>query len=44
VGKADCSQLVRAEVRGAPAEAEALGGQLADELRRQGADALLGTP
>lgn len=44
VGKADGSQLVRAEVRGAPAEAEALGVQLADELRRQGADALLGTP
>lgn len=41
VGKADGSQLVRAEVRGDPAEAEALGAQLADQLRRQGADALL---
>ncbi|MSR83647.1 MAG: hydroxymethylbilane synthase [Candidatus Latescibacteria bacterium] len=42
VGKADGSQLVRAEVSGNPADAEALGVQLADELRRQGADALLG--
>ena len=42
VGKADGSQLVRAEVSGAPAEAEALGVQLAENLRRQGADALLG--
>lgn len=42
VGKADGSQLVRGTVSGTPAEAEALGVQLADELRRQGADALLG--
>ncbi len=42
VGRADGSQLVRAEVRGNPAEAEALGVQLADELRRQGAGDLRG--
>ncbi len=42
VGKADGTQLLRAEVSGAPAEAEALGVQLAEDLRRQGADALLG--
>jgi hydroxymethylbilane synthase len=42
VGTADGSQLVRAEVSGVPAEAEALGVQLAEALRRQGADALLG--
>jgi len=41
VGRADGSQMVRAEVRGDPADAEALGAQLADQLRRQGADALL---
>ncbi|MCC7263576.1 MAG: hydroxymethylbilane synthase [Candidatus Latescibacteria bacterium] len=44
VGRADGSQLVRAEVKGNAVEAETLGVQLADELRRQGADALLGTP
>ncbi|MBI2502516.1 MAG: hydroxymethylbilane synthase [Candidatus Latescibacteria bacterium] len=39
VGKADGTQLLRAEVSGVPAEAETLGVQLADQLRRQGADA-----
>jgi hydroxymethylbilane synthase len=42
VGKADGTRLVRAEVRGPSAQAETLGAQLADALRRQGADALLG--
>jgi hydroxymethylbilane synthase len=37
----DGSQIVRAERRGAPADAEALGQLLADELRSQGAEALL---
>lgn len=39
VGKADGSWLLRAEVSGLPQEAEPLGVQLAEDLRRQGADA-----
>jgi len=37
----DGSRIARAELHGAPAEAEALGLRLAEELRRQGADEIL---
>ncbi|MQY51474.1 hydroxymethylbilane synthase [Rhodocyclus tenuis] len=41
VATADGKQMVSAEVRGAPQDDEALGLQLADMLRAQGADAIL---
>ncbi|WP_230976221.1 hydroxymethylbilane synthase [Pseudothauera nasutitermitis] len=39
----DGSRMVRAELEGDPAQAEALGKQLADELRAQGAEDILAT-
>ncbi len=41
VARPDGSQIVRAEREGAPAEAEALGRALAEELRAQGAETIL---
>lgn len=41
VARPDGSTIVRAEREGAPAEAEALGRALADDLRAQGAEAIL---
>lgn len=41
VARPDGSIIVRAEREGAPAEAEALGRALADDLRAQGAEAIL---
>lgn len=41
VASPDGSRMARAELRGAWAEAESLGGQLAELLRRQGADDIL---
>ena len=41
VATADGKQIVESELRGAPAEAEALGLALAAELRRRGADTIL---
>ncbi len=41
VGEPDGSRILRAEARGAPAEAEALGRGLADELLAAGADRIL---
>jgi hydroxymethylbilane synthase len=41
VATADGKQIVESELRGAPADAEALGLALAAELRRRGADTIL---
>ena len=41
VARPDGSEIVRAEREGAPADAEALGRALADDLRGQGAEAIL---
>ncbi|MFW6380118.1 MAG: hydroxymethylbilane synthase [Halorhodospira sp.] len=41
VGAADGSEVLRGEVRGAPADAAALGTQLGDELLARGADRIL---
>jgi hydroxymethylbilane synthase len=41
VARPDGSRIVRAEREGVPAEAEALGQALADELRAGGAEAIL---
>ncbi|HQZ03858.1 MAG TPA: hydroxymethylbilane synthase, partial [Thauera sp.] len=41
VARPDGSEIVRAEHQGAPAEAETLGRALADDLRAQGAEAIL---
>ncbi|ATE59023.1 hydroxymethylbilane synthase [Thauera sinica] len=41
VARPDGSRIVRAEREGAPADAEALGAALAEDLREQGADAIL---
>lgn len=41
VGSVDGQELLKAEIHGDAAEAEALGSQLADELLAQGADRLL---
>ncbi|HNC68432.1 MAG TPA: hydroxymethylbilane synthase, partial [Thauera aminoaromatica] len=41
VARPDGSTIVRAEREGAAAEAEALGRALADDLRAQGAEAIL---
>ncbi|MBN8441322.1 MAG: hydroxymethylbilane synthase [Thauera sp.] len=43
VARPDGSEIVRAEREGAPASAEALGHALADDLRAQGAEAILST-
>lgn len=41
VGKPDGSRVIRAEIRGAAADAEQLGTRLAEDMRAQGADRLL---
>ena len=41
VARPDGSEIVRAEREGAPANADALGRALADDLRGQGAEAIL---
>ena len=41
VARPDGSEIVRAEREGGPAQAEALGRALAEELRAQGAEAIL---
>ncbi len=41
VARPDGSEIVRAEREGVPTDAEALGGALADDLRAQGAEAIL---